>query len=302
LDCETSATTYTFISTLSQLSGGSVSYKIYNSITTESVCVFDPQPTFVQNTPWTYLSAYTNCVECLSGPVTPTPTSTPTNTPTPSVTPVNYYTVNPCEITEPQYSTLIPPLQASQRYIDPMTSFRWTWDNNAPTTSPLHTLNGSLQRVFGQAECIDTTPTQTPTPSQTATPNQPTPTPTPTATSNQVTPTPTGTSTPTPTPLPCSLTIYFNVMASPSPGGWDTSTEACQGNGTALTVYFSNVGGCPTTFQDVLNDGKVIYTNSGLTTVLAGNNKYYKSVASSNSGIAIQVGNDGLIGSLSSPC
>jgi hypothetical protein len=295
LDCETSATTYTFISTLSQLSGGSVSYKIYNSITTESVCVFDTQPTFIQNTPWTYLSAYTNCEECSFGPPTPSPTTTPTNTPTPSVTPVNYWTLNPCEITEPQYSTTIPPLQASQRYIDPMTLYRWTWNNIAPTTSPLHTVNNSLQRVSGQAECIDVTPTPTSTSGLV--------TPTPTPTSGQASPTPTGTPTPTPTRTPCSLTIYFNVMASPSPGGWDSSTDACQGNGTPLTVYFSTeLTGCPTTFQDVFNDGKVIYTNSSLTTVLAGNNKYYKSVASSNSGIAIQVGNDGLIGSLSSPC
>ena len=184
LDCETSATTYTFVSTLSQLSGGSVSYKIYNSGTTQSVCVFNAQPTFIQNTPWIYVSAYTNCEECSFVPPTPSPTTTPTNTPTPSitptntptpsVTPVNYYTVNPCEVGEPQYSTLLAPLQASQRYIDPITSFRWTWDNNAPTTSPLHTVNGSLQRVFGQSGCDDTTPTPTPT-------NQVTPTPTPTS-------------------------------------------------------------------------------------------------------------------------
>ena len=287
LDCATSAITYTFISTLSELSGGSASIKIYNSLTTESVCVFGAQPTFVQNTPWTYLSAYTNCEECEFGPPTPTPTMTPSQTPTP---PVLYWTLNPCEITEPQYSTLLAPLQASQSYIDPMTSFRWTWDNNAPTTSPLHTLNTSLQRVPGQSGCVDVTPTPT------ATSDGVTPTPTPT--SDGITPTPT----PTPTTLPCSLTIYFNVMASPSPGGWDTSTDACQGTGTALTVYFSNTGGCPTTFQDVYNDGKVIYTNAGLTTALAGNDKYYKSVSAPNSGISIQVGNDGVIDTLSSPC
>jgi hypothetical protein len=278
LDCETSATTYTFISTLSQLSGGSVSYKIFNSTTSESVCVFDTQPTFIQNTPWTYLSAYTNCEECTFVPATPTPTTTPTQTPTPSVTPVNYWTLNACEITEPQYSTTIAPLIASQTYIDPMTSYLWTWDNNAPTTSPLHTVNGSLQRVTGQSGCVAPTPTAT-------------------ATSGPVTPTP------TPTNTPCSLTIYFNVMASPSPGGWDTSTEACEGTGTPLTVYFSTeLTGCPTTFQDAFNDGKVIYTNIGLTTVLDGNNKYFKSVSSANSGITIQVGTDGIIDTLSSPC
>jgi hypothetical protein len=242
LDCETSATTYTFISTLSELSGGSVSYKIFNSTTSESVCVFGAQPTFIQNTPWTYLSAYTNCEECLSGPVTPTPTITPTNTPTPSVTPVNYYTVNPCEEGEPQYSTLIPPLQASQRYIDPMTSFRWTWDNNAPTTSPLHTLNTSLQRVSGQGGCIDVTPTPTATtggvtPTPTATSVTPTPTPTPTATS--VTPTPT--QTPSPTPEPYCYTITTEQSAPGEcfdcPGYFASTTDTiieffdgCSGN------------------------------------------------------------------------
>ena len=86
-DCVTSATTYTFVSTDADLQSGTTSYKIYNSGTTESVCVFNPQPTFVQQTPWSYLSAYTDCAECLFVPPTPTPTTTPTNTPTPSVTP-----------------------------------------------------------------------------------------------------------------------------------------------------------------------------------------------------------------------
>jgi hypothetical protein len=184
LDCETSAVTYTFKATIAELSGGSASVKIYNSATTESICVFDVEPTFVQVTPWSYLSAYTSCEQCALGPIlpTPTPTMTPTVTPTNQVL---YWTLDPCELTEPQYSTTLAPLQASQRYIDPITQYRWTWDNNAPTTSPLHTLNTSLQRVSGQSGCVDTTPTQTPT--------------------NQVTPTPTATSvTPTPTPTPSS--------------------------------------------------------------------------------------------------
>jgi hypothetical protein len=87
LDCVTSATTYTFVSTDADLQSGTTSYKIYNSGTTENVCVFNPQPTFVQQTPWSYVTAYTNCEECLFVPPTPTPTTTPTNTPTPSVTP-----------------------------------------------------------------------------------------------------------------------------------------------------------------------------------------------------------------------
>jgi hypothetical protein len=99
------------------------------------------------------------------------------------------------------------------------------------------------------------------------------------------------------------LTIYFDVSQSPGTQGWSGSTDACNGTGTPLTVYFSNTpNGCPTTFQDVFNDGKVIYTNSSLTTALAGNNQYYKSVSAPNSGIAIQVDNSGFITTLSAPC
>lgn len=87
LDCATSATTYTFKSTNPDLLTGTTSYKIYNTGTTETVCIFNPKPTFIQATPWTYLSAYTDCAECLFVPPTPTPTVTPTNTPTPSITP-----------------------------------------------------------------------------------------------------------------------------------------------------------------------------------------------------------------------
>jgi hypothetical protein len=98
------------------------------------------------------------------------------------------------------------------------------------------------------------------------------------------------------------LIIYFDVSQSPGTQGWDTATDACNGTGTPLTVYFSNFGGCPTTFQDVFDDGKVIYTNVALTNVLAGNNKFYKSVSAPNSGIAIQVDNSGFITTLSTPC
>jgi surface protein len=107
----------------------------------------------------------------------------------------------------------------------------------------------------------------------------------------------------TTTAAPCSLTIYFDVSQSPGTQGWNSDTDACNGTGTPLTVYFSNTpNGCPTTFQDVFNDGKIIYTNPSLTTVLAGNDKWYKSVQSPNLGIAIQVGNDGFIDTLSAPC
>ena len=87
LDCATSATTYTFKSTNADLLTGTTSYKLYNTGTTETVCVFDPRPTFVQLTPWQLLSAYTDCEQCSFVEPTPTPTNTPTYTPTPSITP-----------------------------------------------------------------------------------------------------------------------------------------------------------------------------------------------------------------------
>jgi len=71
-----------------------------------------------------------------------------------------------------------------------------------------------------------------------------------------------------------------------------------------LTVYTQPPlsGSCPTTFQQIFNDGKALYLNSSLTTPLAGNNEYYKSVSAPNSGIAIQVDNSGFITTLSGPC
>jgi hypothetical protein len=87
-------------------------------------------------------------------------------------------------------------------------------------------------------------------------------------------------------------------LQSPGTQGWNSSTDACNGTGTPLTVYFSNIGGCPPTLQDAFNNGKIIYTNAGLSTVLAGNSKWYKSVASSGSGQVLQVDNSGFINNL----
>jgi hypothetical protein len=156
--------------------------------------------------------------------------------------------------------------------------------------------------LFGACPSPTPTPTPTNTPTNTLPVTTPTNTPTNSGTPNL---TPTNTSTPTATSANtlCTLTIYFDVSQSPGTQGWNSSTNACNGTGTPLTVYFSNTpNGCPTTFQDVFNDGKAIYTNSSLTTVLTGNNQYYKSVSAPNSGIAIQVDNSGFISTLSAPC
>lgn len=113
----------------------------------------------------------------------------------------------------------------------------------------------------------------------------------PTTTTTTIAPTTTTTTT---TVAPCSLTLYFNTSAIPSPGGWDTQTEACEGTGTMLTVYTTGPT-CPTTFNEVFNDGKALYTNSSLTTLLDGNDKWFKDTSSPNSGQAIQIGSDGFI-------
>ena len=115
-------------------------------------------------------------------------------------------------------------------------------------------------------------------------------------------PIPTTTSTTTTTQAPCSIIVYFNSSASPSPGGWDTQTEACEGTGTPLTVYTIYSATCPTTFQEIFNDGKILYTNSALTTVLNGGDKFFKDTSAPNSGNTLQIGPDGFIDTVGAPC
>jgi surface protein len=151
--------------------------------------------------------------------------------------------------------------------------------------------------------CPTATPTPTPTPTRTSTPTvSPSITPSISVSpSISRTPSVTPSITPsiTPSPVPCSLTLYFDVTASPSPGGWNTSTLACEGTGTPLTVYFSGPV-CPTSFYEVFTNGKAIYTDSALTTVLAGGDKWFKD-AQLGTGNYMSVGNDGFIAQLS-PC
>jgi len=176
----------------------------------------------------------------------------------------------------------------------------------APTTTTTTVSPSSTTTTTTTTAAPTTTTTAAPTTTTTSTTTAaPTTTTTTTTTVAPTTTTTTAspTTTTTTTAAPCTLTIYFDVSQSPGTQGWNSSGDACTGTGTPLTVYFSNTpNGCPTTFQDVFNDGKAIYTDSSLTTVLAGNDKYYKSVSSPNSGISIQVGNDGFIDTLSGPC
>ena len=88
LSCSDSATTYTFKSTDSNLISGTTSYKIQNTATTITECVYQVEPSFINPTNYVQiLSAYTNCNDCNYIPPSATPTQTPSNTPTPSITP-----------------------------------------------------------------------------------------------------------------------------------------------------------------------------------------------------------------------
>lgn len=212
LDCATSAVTYTFVSTLSQLSGGTASIKIYNSATTENVCVFNVQPTFVQTTPWTYVSSHVNCAACESVP-TPTPTMTPTPSPT---TPAdgcicyeylndgagatNSITYQDCNHVSQSINNI--PIGVSGYFCAILDSV--TASPGLTVTQVSETFCGGC--IEGITPTPTRTPTQTPTTTQTQTPsstfgttptNTGTPTQTPSQTSTSVTPTPTATPTPT---------------------------------------------------------------------------------------------------------
>ena len=178
---------------------------------------------------------------------------------------------------------------------------KWFKDSSFGDGNYMNIGNDGFIAQFGP--CPAPSPTPTRSVSVTRTPTvTPSVTRTPIA-SPSVTPsisiTPTRTPSVTPSPVPCSLTLYFNVAASPSPGGWDTSTLACEGTGTPLTVYFSGPF-CPTSFYEAFSSGKAIYTNSALTTVLVGGDKWFKD-AQLGTGNYMSVGNDGFIAQFS-PC
>jgi hypothetical protein len=265
LDCETSATTYTFISTLSQLSGGSVSYKIYNSGTTQSICVFDPQPTFVQNTPWTYLSAYTDCEECSFVPETPTPTPTTTPTPTPTntvdacvcyeylndgeETGINSITYLDCDYVSESINNI--PLGVSGYFCAILDSF---------TASPGLTVT-QVSETFCGGCIVGITPTPTRTPTQT---------PTPSSTSDGVTPTPTATATPTETPGTPTPTPTPTMTPSPQIYTHGTVLGTC--SDYCFTNYNIDVLTNATANYSSLTIGDTIFGQGGLSGYVAYSN------------------------------
>jgi hypothetical protein len=170
----------------------------------------------------------------------------------------------------------------------PLSSSTTTTTTGIPTTTTTTTTGTPTTTTTTTAGIPTTTTTTTGSPTTTTTTTD-------SSTTTTTTTTGVPTTTTTTTAGICSLTIYFDASQSPGTQGWNSSTDACNGSGTPLTVYFSNAGGCPASLQDAFNDGKIIYTNVGLSTVLSGNSKWYKSVSSAGSGQAVQVDNSGFI-------
>ncbi len=96
------------------------------------------------------------------------------------------------------------------------------------------------------------------------------------------------------------FTIYFDVTTSPNTYGWGSSSVACAGTGTPITVYIT--GSASSLFNAVVTLGKVLYTNVGLTTPLNGNNTHYKTVSAPASGETLLIDGVGVTSSWGGPC
>ena len=96
------------------------------------------------------------------------------------------------------------------------------------------------------------------------------------------------------------FTIYFDVTTSPNTYGWGSSSAACAGTGTPITVYIT--GSASSLFKAVVTLGKVLYTNVGRTTPLNGNNTHYKTVSAPASGETLLIDGVGVTSSWGGPC
>ena len=97
-----------------------------------------------------------------------------------------------------------------------------------------------------------------------------------------------------------TFTVYFDVTTTPNTYGWGSSVAACAGTGTPLTVYIT--GTASSLFDAVVTQGKVLYTNVGLTTPLNGNNTHYKTVSAPASGETLLIDGVGVTSSWGGPC
>jgi hypothetical protein len=96
------------------------------------------------------------------------------------------------------------------------------------------------------------------------------------------------------------FTIYFDVTTNPNTYGWGSSSAACAGTGTPITVYIT--GTATSLYNAVVTQGKALYTNIGLTTLLNGNNTHYKTVSAPASGETLLIDGVGVTSSWGGPC
>ena len=96
------------------------------------------------------------------------------------------------------------------------------------------------------------------------------------------------------------FTIYFDSSTTPNTYGWSSESLACAGTGTPLTVYIT--GTAASLYDAVVTEGKSLYINVGRTTLLNGNNTWYKTLSSPASGESFQVGTSGDTSVWGGPC
>lgn len=104
---------------------------------------------------------------------------------------------------------------------------------------------------------------------------------------------PTTTLTTSTTAMPYAIhTVYFDVSATPSPGGWSTNSFACSGTGTPIVLYSNPAS---TTFAALISNGNALFTDTGLTTAFNGQSLWYKSQSGANGGQALRIDSIGFI-------
>lgn len=234
LSCVDSATTYNFVSTSYVLSGGSASYKIQNSATTLTECVYAVGQTYSSITDWIEISGYTDCTDCNYVPPTPTPTMTPTV----SITPSNTPTVSITPSTTPCIECYETTFQATGYGLV-------IWQDCDGITLDYFVIPGETFNVNcggGGVRYGTMTGPGTVTYDNLCSTNCITPTPTPT---NQESPTPTPTIGTTPTPTPTvSITASNTPTPSPSASGTDLYIYAkyINNQSTGDLTYSVNMG------------------------------------------------------------
>lgn len=183
------------------------------------------------------------------------------------------------------------PVTTTTTTVAPITT---TTTTEAPTTTTTTTEAPVTTTTTTEAPTTTTTTTEGPTTTTTTTTEAPTTTTTTTEAPTTTTTTSTSTSTTTTTTTIgfSTFTVYFDVAAVPSPSGWDSSTNACAGTGTPLTLY-TQAG--YTTFQQLIDDGKAFFTDTALTTAYDGKTlNWYKS-QSAPGGTSLRIDANGFI-------